>query len=330
MLALGRVPRSDRLGGPDERPGRRLLCGEVEPLLQRQLVAAAAEGRLEVWQRRGGDGQRLARGGGGVGLQLGRGGQRQVLGRLHEGDVAALDAVHKEGHAGTPRHKPREADAWLVLARALQVGGQARELLEPECATAVDVVLCKHARRLAVIGAQPELLERLADLVHVQPARAVLVERAEGRLHCPVRVQNAQIRGGDRRVLQAAAAVEGARRTAAADCLPKRVCERREVVVQRGGARRVDLDLAVVADVGREVVAGHQRREEPRGVRPVIDGGLVGAQQRVAAWPAGEGEADGGGGVADRAADGREEERTLGGEAVEEALCRAVVLALLG
>mmetsp|Transcript_35424 Transcript_35424/g.108619 ORF Transcript_35424/g.108619 Transcript_35424/m.108619 type:complete len:228 (+) Transcript_35424:350-1033(+) len=227
MLALRRVPRSDRLGGPDERAGRRLLCGEVEPLLQRKLVAAAAEGRLEVRQRRGGDGQRLARGGGGVGLQLWRGGQRQVLGRLHEGDVAALDTVHEEGHAGTPRHKPREADTWLVLTRALQVGRQARELLQAECATAVDVVLCEHARRLAVIGAQPELLERPADLVHVQPARAVLVERAEGRLHRPVRVQNAQIRGGDRRVRQAAAAVEGARRTAAANCVTKCVRERR-------------------------------------------------------------------------------------------------------
>ena len=84
--------------------------------------------------------------------------------------MAALDTVHEEGHAGTPRHKPREADTWLVLARALQVGRQARELLEAECATAVDVVLCKYARRLAVIGAQPELLERPADLVHVQPA----------------------------------------------------------------------------------------------------------------------------------------------------------------
>ena len=52
--------------------------------LQRQLVAAAAEGRLEVRQRRGGDGLRLARGCGGVGLQLWRCGQRQVLGRLHE------------------------------------------------------------------------------------------------------------------------------------------------------------------------------------------------------------------------------------------------------
>mmetsp|Transcript_13005 Transcript_13005/g.43758 ORF Transcript_13005/g.43758 Transcript_13005/m.43758 type:complete len:250 (-) Transcript_13005:382-1131(-) len=227
MLALRRVPRSDRLGGPDERAGRRLLCGEVEPFLQCQLVAVAAEGRLEVGQRRRGDGRRRLARGGGVALQLGRAGQWQVLGRLHERHVAALDSVHEEGHACPPRHKAREADAGLVRARALQVGGQARKLLEAECATAVKVVLGEHARRLAVVSAQPELSERFADLAHIQPARAVLVERAEGRLHCPVRVQNAQIRGGHRRVRQAAAAVEGARRAAAADRVSKRVGERR-------------------------------------------------------------------------------------------------------